>query len=111
MDFPHNFEELKVQAGELVEKVKELIHEGNVRRIIIRDESGHTFMELPLTVAAVGVIAVPVLAALGALAAMVAKFPRGGGAIGTAAAGSPLRLRPSSEPAQRGCRTNEKAPS
>jgi hypothetical protein len=74
MDFPHNFEELKVQAGELVDKVKELIHEGNVRRIIIKDESGHTFMELPLTVAAVGVVAVPVLAALGALAAMVAKF-------------------------------------
>ncbi len=74
MDFPHNFEELKVQAGDLVERVKQFIHEGNVRRIIIRDESGHTFMELPLTVAAIGVVAVPVLAAIGALAAMVANF-------------------------------------
>lgn len=74
MDFPHNFEEVKVKAEELVDKVKEWIHEGNVRRIIIRDASGHTFMELPLTIAAVGVIAAPVLAALGALAAMVADF-------------------------------------
>jgi hypothetical protein len=74
MDIPHNFEEFKVQAGELVDKVKELIHEGNVRRIIIKDASGHTFMEVPLTVAAIGVIAVPVLAAIGALAAIVANF-------------------------------------
>ena len=74
MDLPCNFEQVKVKAEELVDKVKEWIHEGNVRRIIIRDASGHTFMELPLTVAAVGVIAAPILAALGALAAMVADF-------------------------------------
>jgi hypothetical protein len=74
MDFPHNFEEFKVQAGELVDKIKELIHEGNVRRIIIKEPSGHTFMEIPLSVAAIGVVAVPVLTAVGALAAMVAKF-------------------------------------
>ena len=74
MDLPRNLEEVKVKAEELVDKVKEWIHEGNVRRIIIRDASGHTFMELPLTIAAVGVIAAPILAALGALAAMVADF-------------------------------------
>ncbi len=74
MDIPHKIEELKVEAGELVDKVKDLIHEGSVRRIIIKDASGHTFMELPLSVAAIGVIAVPVLTALGALAAMVADF-------------------------------------
>ncbi len=74
MDFPHNIEELKVQAGELVDKIKELIHEGNVRRIIIKEPSGHTFMEIPLSVAAIGVVAVPVLTAVGALAAMAAKF-------------------------------------
>ena len=74
MEIPHNFEELKVQAGELGAKVQELIHEGNVRRIIIKDASGHTFMEIPLTIAAVGVIAVPVLAAIGALAAMASDF-------------------------------------
>jgi hypothetical protein len=74
MDIPRKIEELKVEAGELVDKVKELIHEGSVRRIIIKDASGHTFMELPLSIAAIGVIAVPVLSALGALAAMVANF-------------------------------------
>ena len=74
MDFSHTFEEVKVKAEELVDKVKEWIHEGNVRRIIIRDATGHTFMELPLTIAAVGVIAAPILAAIGALAAMVADF-------------------------------------
>ena len=74
MDIPQTFEELKIQAGELGGKVKELIHEGNVRRIIIKDPSGHTFMEIPLTVAAIGVIAVPLLSAIGALAAMASDF-------------------------------------
>ena len=74
MDIARNFEEFKVKAEELVDKIKELFHEGNVRRIIIKDASGHTFMELPLTVAAIGVIAVPILAAIGALAALVANF-------------------------------------
>ncbi len=74
VDFTHTVEEFKIQAGELVDKVKELIHEGNVRRIIIKDPSGHTFMELPLSVTAIGVIAAPLLAAIGALAAMVGNF-------------------------------------
>lgn len=68
------FEELKVQANELADKIKELIHQGNVRRIIIKDEHGHTFMEIPLTVATVGVILAPLLAAVGAIATMVAHF-------------------------------------
>src|SRR5690349_19603810 len=68
------FEELKVQANELGDKIRELIHEGNVRRIIIKDEHGHTFMEIPLTVATVGVVLAPVLAAVGAIATLVAKF-------------------------------------
>ena len=74
MDIPHVFEEFKVQAAELGDKVKDLLHEGNVRRIIIKDSSGHTFMEIPLTITAVGAIAAPVLTAIGALAAMVADF-------------------------------------
>jgi hypothetical protein len=74
MDIPHVFEEFKVQAAELGDKVKDLLHEGNVRRIIIKDSHGHTFMEIPLTIAAVGAIAAPVLTAIGALAAMVADF-------------------------------------
>jgi hypothetical protein len=74
MDIPHVFEDIKVQAAELGDKVKDLLHEGNVRRIIIKDSHGHTFMEIPLTIAAVGAIAAPVLTAIGALAAMVADF-------------------------------------
>ena len=68
------FEQFKVHGQDLADKIKELIHEGNVRRIVVKDEQGHTFMEIPLTVAAVGFVAAPVLAAIGALATMVAKF-------------------------------------
>ncbi len=62
-------EEFHVAGSQLVEKVKELIHEGNVRRIQIRHE-GRIVLEIPLTVAAVGVLVAPVLAALGAFAAL-----------------------------------------
>ena len=66
------FEEIRVRGTELADKVKSLIHEGNVRRIIIKNEQGHTFIEIPVTVAAVGIVFAPVLAAIGALAAMAA---------------------------------------
>ncbi len=72
--FQKAYEQFKVQGRELVDKIGELIHEGNVRRIIIRDEHGHTFMEIPLTIAAIGVVAAPILAAVGGLAALVARF-------------------------------------
>ena len=68
------YEEFKVHGRDLVDKIKGLVHEGNVRRIILKDEKGQTFLEIPLTVAAVGVIAAPILAAVGALAALVAHF-------------------------------------
>jgi hypothetical protein len=68
------FEEIKVQANDLVEKVKQLIHESNVRRIIIKDQSGATFMEIPLSVATVSVIVAPILAAVGAIAAAISDF-------------------------------------
>ncbi|MBC7257354.1 MAG: DUF4342 domain-containing protein, partial [Chloroflexi bacterium] len=58
-----------VSGSELVEKIKSLIHEGNIRRIVIKQD-GNTVMELPLTVAAVGVVLAPVLAAVGAFAAL-----------------------------------------
>ena len=67
-------EEVQVLGRDLVEKVKNLIHEGNVQRVIIKDESGNTFVEIPVTVAAIGTIAAPLLAAIGALSALVAKF-------------------------------------
>src|SRR3984957_5149422 len=68
------FEEIKVLGNELADKVRSLIHEGNVRRIIIKNEQGHTFVEIPVSVVAVGAVFAPVLAAVGALAAMAAKF-------------------------------------
>ena len=68
------FEEIKVFGNQLVDTVKNLIHEGNVRRIIIKNEQGHTFIEIPVTVAAVGAMFAPVLAAVGAIAAMAAHF-------------------------------------
>ena len=67
-------EEIRVFSHELVDKVKSLVHEGNVRRIIIKNEEGHTFVEIPVTVAAIGAVFAPVLAAVGTLAAMAAKF-------------------------------------
>ena len=68
------FEEIKVMGHDLADKVKSLIHEGNVRRIIIKNEQGQTFVEIPVTVAAIGAVFAPVLAAVGAIAAMAAKF-------------------------------------
>jgi hypothetical protein len=67
-------EEVQVLGRDLVDKVRALIHEGNVQRIIIKDEHGHTFIEIPVTFAAIGVIAAPVLAAVGAISALAAKF-------------------------------------
>lgn len=72
--FEQFFEEFKVKGNDLADKIKELIHEGNVRRIIVKNEQGHTYMEIPLTIAAVGIVAAPVLAAIGAIAGMVANF-------------------------------------
>jgi hypothetical protein len=68
------YEEFKVRGQDLVDKVKGILHEGNVRRIILKDEKGHTFLEIPLTLAAVGVVAAPLLAGLGAIAALVSNF-------------------------------------
>ena len=74
MRFQDFIEEVQVLGRDLVEKVKSLIHEGNVQRIIIKDDHGNTFMEIPVTFAAIGVIAAPVLAAVDAISVLVAKF-------------------------------------
>ena len=63
-------EEIKVEGSELLARIKDLIHQGNVRRVSIKKD-GQIVMELPLTVAAVGVVLAPVLAAVGAFAALV----------------------------------------
>ena len=66
-------EEFKVHGAEVVAKVKELIKEGNARKIIIKNEKGKTMLEVPMTLGFVGVAFAPVLAAVGALAALVGK--------------------------------------
>jgi len=66
-------EEFTVNGEELLAKVKSLINEGNIRRIIIKDEAGKTLVELPLTIGVVGAILAPMLAAVGAIAALVTK--------------------------------------
>ena len=68
------FEEFRVTGGEILNKFKEIIHEGNVRRVILKDEQGKTFLEVPLTVGVVGAIVAPILAAVGAIAALVSKL-------------------------------------
>jgi len=72
--FDRMFEQFRVSGKELAAKIRELIHQGNVRRIIVRDDHGNTFMEIPLTVAAIGAIAAPVLAAVAAIATLVSNF-------------------------------------
>ncbi|MEI7501128.1 MAG: DUF4342 domain-containing protein [Bacteroidota bacterium] len=67
-------EEFRVKGEELVEKVKQLIHEGNVRKLIIKDEDGKVYLEIPVTFGVIGAIFAPMLAAVGAVAAMVANL-------------------------------------
>ena len=71
------YEEFLVFGSQLVDKVRELIHQGNVRRIIVKDDKGNVFLEIPLSIATVGAVAVPVLAGLGTIAAMLANFTIG----------------------------------
>lgn len=63
-------ESFKVAADQLVDAVKRLVHEGNVRRVIIKQES-RTIAEFPLTVGVIGAVLAPLLAAVGAIAAVV----------------------------------------
>lgn len=64
-------EEFQVNGEELLSKVKELMHEGNIRRIVIRNQDGHTLIDIPLTFGVVGVLLAPQLAAVGAIAALL----------------------------------------
>ncbi len=66
-------EEFQLNGDALLAKVKELLHEGNIRRILIRDEAGKTLIEFPVTLGVVGVFLAPQLAAIGAIAALVTK--------------------------------------
>ncbi|MCJ7455637.1 DUF4342 domain-containing protein [Candidatus Bathyarchaeota archaeon] len=66
-------EEYSVSSDDLVKKVKDLLHEGNVTRIIVRDEQAKVLLEVPVTAGLIGVILAPWLAALGAIAALVTE--------------------------------------
>ena len=66
-------ETFNVKGEKLIGKVKELIREGNVRRIIIKDKNKKTLVEFPLTIGVVSAVLAPVLAAIGAIAALVTE--------------------------------------
>jgi DNA-binding Lrp family transcriptional regulator len=66
-------EELKITGEELLTTVKELVRQGNIRRITVKNREGKTLVEIPLTLGVVGTLLIPTLAALGAVAALVAE--------------------------------------
>jgi hypothetical protein len=67
-------EEFKVDGGKVLDLIKDLIHQGNIRRIILKNEAGKTLIEIPLTLGLVGAALLPVLAAVGALAAVATRM-------------------------------------
>lgn len=68
-----NFESFKISGENLLNKMKELVKEGNIRKITILDKEGKELMSFPLTIGVVGAVFAPVLAAIGALAALVGE--------------------------------------
>lgn len=66
-------EEFVIESDQLIEKIKELIHEGNVRRIIVKDEEDRLLLEIPVTIGIIGALIAPWLAALGAIAAIATR--------------------------------------
>lgn len=69
-----NSSEFKVKGEDLLKKIREIIAEGNVNRIIIKDHEGKVYLEIPVTLGVIGAVFAPVLAAVGALAALAADF-------------------------------------
>jgi Domain of unknown function (DUF4342) len=67
-------EEMKVEGKAMVDRFRELIHESNVHRIIIKDDKGRTVVEFPITIGIVAVLAAPLVSAVGALAAVAGKW-------------------------------------
>ena len=66
-------EEFRVDGEKLIGKIKEVIHEGSIRRIIIKDKEGKTVLEIPVTFGVVGALIAPQLAAIGAIAALLTE--------------------------------------
>ncbi len=68
------YEEFRLSGDEVIAKIKEIVKEGNARRIILKNEEGVTLIEVPLTVGVVGAVLLPVWAAIGAIAAVAARL-------------------------------------
>lgn len=68
-----NHEEFKVEGDQLLKKVKDLIKEGNIRKLSIKDKDGNSILSIPLTIGVVGAVVAPILAAVGAVAALVTE--------------------------------------
>ena len=66
-------EEFHVNGEELLAKIKQLVHEGNIRKVIIKDREGKVLIEFPLTIGVVGTVLAPTLVAVGAIAALVGE--------------------------------------
>ncbi len=66
-------EEFKVLGENLLAKIKELVHEGNIRRVIIKNDEGRALIDLPLSLGVVGTLLAPQLAAIGAIAALITQ--------------------------------------
>ena len=69
-----NAQEFKLSGDSVLSKIKELVHEGNVHRVTIKNDDGHTLIEIPLTIGVVGALLLPVWAAIGAIAALAASL-------------------------------------
>ena len=67
-------EEHKVSGENLLGRIKELVHQGNIRRIIIKNNEGHKLLEIPLTVGVVGAVLLPIWVAVGAIAALAKDY-------------------------------------
>ena len=85
-------EQDRVSGDRLLAKIREIVHQGNIRRIIVKNDDGRVLVEIPLTLGVVGALLVPVWVALGAMAALVANFN-----IEVEKVGEPTAIEPPAE--------------
>ena len=73
-DFKGFTEELKVEGKELVDTVKRLVHEGNVRRVVVRNPEGRTILDVPVNAGVLGAVVFPMIATLATIAVYAARY-------------------------------------
>jgi Domain of unknown function (DUF4342) len=71
---PTRSETTRVRGEALVAKVKDLLHEGTVRRVVVKNDDGHTVMEVPVVAGVVAAVVAPILTAVGAVAALASDW-------------------------------------